>query len=473
MLRSEIFQLFENVNCAKVDGLPTPHKPLVLLMLLEMVAAGHPNEFFYSEFNSKLYQLLEKYGSSSAPESRAMPFYRLASDGIYTLSTGSGVFSAFQESLTPTRLIEQNVSARLTDDLFQSLRSDPNLCVEIARAVLQKFVIQSRRATMLADAAPTLAARARSYWWVSQNKTYKEEVGGDFMWSPQTNSTGGRNINYDFMREIEPGDVIFSFSDSQIKAIGIATNPAVASPKPTSFGSRGDRWLDNGWLVEVAFYELGAAAIRPAEHMHLLAATLPDRYSPIRENGIGNQVYLTPVPELMASVLIEIIGPKATVLIDRALAAIAIAAPEQFDAQSEAQVMERSDISQTQKEQLVLSRRGQGLFRTRVKSIEPHCRITRVSEKAHLRTSHIKPWKSASDDERLDRYNGLLLAPHADHLFDRGYLSFKENGQIIVSKRLDPDVLATWNIDPTMNVGRFHEKQAAYLAYHQDVILLR
>src|SRR4051812_13370058 len=71
------------------------------------------------------------------------------------------------------------------------------------------------------------AGRApRRFWWVNQNQTYKEEVGGGFLWSPKTKKNGARNHFYDTMKDVAPGDVIFSFCDTRIKAIGIATTHA-------------------------------------------------------------------------------------------------------------------------------------------------------------------------------------------------------------------------------------------------------
>lgn len=55
------------------------------------------------------------------------------------------------------------------------------------------------------------------YWWVNQNQTYKAEVGGGFLWSPKTRADGARNHFYENMQEVEAGDVIFSFCDTEIK----------------------------------------------------------------------------------------------------------------------------------------------------------------------------------------------------------------------------------------------------------------
>ena len=73
------------------------------------------------------------------------------------------------------------------------------------------------------------------YWWVNQNQTYRYEVSGGYLWSPKRNANGARNPFYESMREVSPGDVIFSFSDTRIAAIGIAQSYCWESPKPLEF----------------------------------------------------------------------------------------------------------------------------------------------------------------------------------------------------------------------------------------------
>jgi putative restriction endonuclease len=89
------------------------------------------------------------------------------------------------------------------------------------------------------------------YWWVNQNQTYREEVRGSFMWSPKRNANGARNQFYENMREVSPGDVVFSFCDTRIKALGIVTGRAQTGPKP-DFGTAGANWSQEGWFVPVS-----------------------------------------------------------------------------------------------------------------------------------------------------------------------------------------------------------------------------
>lgn len=318
-----------------------------------------------------------------------------------------------------------------------------------------------------------IARLQRKFWWVSQNRTYRDEINGNFMWSPKTNTDGTRNPNYDFMPMVAVGDVVFSFSGSMIRAVGVVVTAAEPCPKPADFGGPGINWLDDGWLIGVAFRELGPAAIRPSAHMSILAPTLPERYSPIRPDGIGNQIYLAPVPRPMADVLTVLIGPTAQAIVDDVTLGIDVNAASEWDTAAAYALTQRRDIGPTQKKQLVLARRGQGIFRANVGRIEQHCRITHTEDRLHLIASHIKPWSKSNDEEKLSGYNGLLLSPHVDHLFDRGYLSFEDSGKILISKKLEPKVLLQWHIDRSAHVGEFHKKQRPFLEYHRDVVLER
>jgi putative restriction endonuclease len=115
------------------------------------------------------------------------------------------------------------------------------------------------------------------YWWGNQNQTHRHEVQGGYLWSPKRNSNGARNPFYESMREVAPDDLIFSFMDTMILAVGIAQSYCWESPKPLEFGSAGQNWENVGWKVRVIFAEL-ANKVRPKDHMGILRPLLPDRY---------------------------------------------------------------------------------------------------------------------------------------------------------------------------------------------------
>ena len=75
------------------------------------------------------------------------------------------------------------------------------------------------------------------YWWVNQNQTYRQEQAGGYLWSPKRNANGAKNPFYESMREVSPGDMIFSFVDTFIVAIGVAQSYCWESPKRISFSN--------------------------------------------------------------------------------------------------------------------------------------------------------------------------------------------------------------------------------------------
>ena len=113
-----------------------------------------------------------------------------------------------------------------------------------------------------------------------------------------------------------------------------------------------------------------------------------------------------------------------------------------------------------------MARRGQGLFRSRVQAIETQCRVTGVNSEKFLIASHIKPWKSSDNIERLDGNNGLFLSPHIDRLFDGGFISFEKSGEMLVSPQLDLSVLEKWSVNPNKKYGKFNDEQGYFLDYH-------
>jgi predicted restriction endonuclease len=117
-----------------------------------------------------------------------------------------------------------------------------------------------------------------------------------------------------------------------------------------------------------------------------------------------------------------------------------------------------------------MSRRGQGVFRKNVEQIEKSCRVTGLRDLQHLRASHIKPWKDSDDQEKVDGHNGLMLSPHVDHLFDRGWILFEDNGMLVPSPKLDVLVLQSWRIEPDRQPRPFLPRQIEYLEYHRELV---
>jgi hypothetical protein len=116
------------------------------------------------------------------------------------------------------------------------------------------------------------------------------------------------------------------------------------------------------------------------------------------------------------------------------------------------------------------ARSGLGSYRANVEQIEGACRATGVMDRRHIRAIHIKPWADCDDAERLDGNNGLLLSPHVAHLFERGYISFSDNGQMLLARQLNSTVLKRWAIAAPIPLRAFAPKQKPYLAWHREKV---
>src|SRR5687767_150405 len=316
------------------------------------------------------------------------------------------------------------------------------------------------------------------YWWVNQNQTFRHELAGGYLWSPKRNANGARNPFYEAMREVSPGDIVFSFVDTRIAAIGVAQSYCWESPKPAEFGEAGLYWENVGWKVKVGFTTL-LNKVRPKDHMDVLRAVLPSRYSPLQTNGNGIQsIYLTEITKDFAEVLAALIGGEArpfmsAVEIDAAVAGDRMTTSDDLDLwehRLEERVAADTSIEDTEREAIIRARRGQGLFKQRVMQIERRCRITAVENPIHLVASHCKPWRDSRNDERLDGENGLLLTPSIDHLFDRGFIGFEDSGRLIISPVAHVPSLQRMGVETgrAVNVGGFTEGQRRFLDFHRD-----
>lgn len=130
------------------------------------------------------------------------------------------------------------------------------------------------------------------------------------------------------------------------------------------------------------------------------------------------------------------------------------------------------DVGATSARRETEVRTKQRLFRERLIGIEKGCRLTGIEDLRFLRASHIKPWADSTHSERVDGENGLLLAPHADLLFDRGWISFSSSGRLLVSTALPADVQDRFGLKlhDLLRCGEFSNRQLHFMEFHRDVI---
>ena len=130
-------------------------------------------------------------------------------------------------------------------------------------------------------------------------------------------------------------------------------------------------------------------------------------------------------------------------------------------------------IPKTERQQLLNTRLGQGAFREKLGRIWRHrCPISGCREEGLLQASHIKPWCVCSNPERLDPFNGLLLAAHMHVAFDLGFISFSSEGALLVSRELSGNDRRALGIRPGIRIHLQH-KQAPYINYHREHVYQR
>lgn len=300
------------------------------------------------------------------------------------------------------------------------------------------------------------------------------------MWSPKRNVDGRKNPFYEFMREVAPGDLVLSFEGTFIRAAGLIQSYCYECPKPAEFGAAGPNWENIGWKVDVHYRDL-LHQLRPVDHMLLIAPRLPVQYAPLLPDGRGKQsIYLTRIPENLMQVLADLIGGEVQQLMQMSVATDVIGnygnAVIEWEEHVRSEIASDEGLAKTEKEQVILARRGQGLFRQNVQRMERTCRVTKVDRPEHLRASHCKPWRDCgTNEERLDGENGLLLTPSIDHLFDRGFISFDNNGDLLISPVAHQTSLSRMGVRTTeqINVGPFSEGQKSFLDFHRNYVFLK
>ena len=326
------------------------------------------------------------------------------------------------------------------------------------------------------------------FWWVNHNQTASQEIGGQYLWSPKVERGGVRSQFYDNMREARPGDLVLSYASQAIRYVGPIAEFAIPSPKPLEFGTTGANWSNDGWYLPVFWTPLGSP-VRPKEIITDLRDLLPTKYSPLNaRSGGGNQkAYLAEIaPEVFDLVTAEASFDRAALAQGGANSLTFNIVTENLEDGVEQWVQSDITLTDTERRSVIQARRGQGKFRSNVEAVEQACRLTGVTNPTLLIASHIKPWRvCATAQERLDGMNGLLLTPDADLLFDRGFISFKDDGEALVSSRVEKADLRRLGFDQlaaerfgfeeapaVWRTESFAARQQGYLAYHRAQVFI-
>lgn len=131
-------------------------------------------------------------------------------------------------------------------------------------------------------------------------------------------------------------------------------------------------------------------------------------------------------------------------------------------------------IPETERTREVRQRIGQELFRAALMDLwQGRCALCGVAlPPCLLRASHAKPWAQASDSERLDPFNGLLLAVQFDALFDQGLIAFDDEGQTLISSHLTAETRQFLKLDALPRLRFVLPGHREYLRYHRTCVFM-
>ena len=148
-------------------------------------------------------------------------------------------------------------------------------------------------------------------------------------------------------------------------------------------------------------------------------------------------------------------------------AASALSLKSDIDELEECLVSETDPEKRTEIETLIKARQGQGSFRQKLLKLYPICPLTDLDVQSLLIASHIKPWSVCNNNERLDPFNGLMLAPNIDRLFDKGLITFDTDGTIKISPTIDSENQKRLGISPDMQL-KIEPESEKYFEYHRN-----
>ena len=133
-----------------------------------------------------------------------------------------------------------------------------------------------------------------AYWWVSQNKTYRHQRGGGYLWAPARDKSGHTPQHWRTMLDVQPGDLIFSYVGQHIRSLAVAGSSARPDIRPPEFSDQ-SLWKQEGYRIDVSYEDLHPPIDIP-QIAGDLARLLPNRHSPLTRRGTGVQGYLFSLP---------------------------------------------------------------------------------------------------------------------------------------------------------------------------------
>ena len=299
-----------------------------------------------------------------------------------------------------------------------------------------------------------------NFYIVMQGKTYEQAKETGVVWCSIYDTSGQTPHSWERMTEVKQGDAIFHLVKGEIVAMSIAQEDCHIGENPF------DEAKELGNVFASAYEEL-YQPISIKDNFAQIKPLLPVKYSPFQHNGDGNQGFLYPCNEMLAIKLLELMSDANIYEENEQQLEFAIGPIAQKERHTLAPI-----LIETEAEAKVKIRKGQQKFHKQLAPLwNHHCALCGIDLPELLVASHSKPWKDATDEERLDPYNGILLCSNHDKLYDRGYIAFDGTGKIHISPEIAPIDYVKYGIHAKMRVARVEDNKK-YFKWHKREVFL-
>lgn len=327
-----------------------------------------------------------------------------------------------------------------------------------------------------------------NYYFVFQNKSFQHELKGGYLWAPKTTETGKKVSHWESMEGVKKGDLILHSVHKKLVAISIVKTDCIEAQQPEEL-KRERLWQDSGYMVYTQYLDLKDSIIT-SDHQDMILELQPEVNAPFNRLGRGNTGYLfysnkelscylieqilkvqkdTNIIEILKNILKRYFERQVMYDIQQDMPSEIIAeATQRYDLNKGTKELEHFDeLTDTEKLTLIKARVGHGALKKKLLQREHKCKICGLSDEKFLIASHIKSWNKSDAQERLDIENVLLLCPHHDAVFDKGYITFDEEGILIISSELSLESQALLNLvtGKKIDVGN---RNSHYLRWHRE-----
>lgn len=278
--------------------------------------------------------------------------------------------------------------------------------------------------------------KTMKFFIAMQNELYEQQFNQQILSCSQKDPIGNVPHYYARMTELSKGDKIFHYSNGNIVAIGTIVKPTISVFHEA-----------NNYFFEAKIqYDIISTPLHVRTYWDEVKMLLPAAYAAFQKNGHDNGGFLYPCNENLACLFME----KIALL------------------NSDEPILQ--EILETEAKVQATMRIGHQHYKNKLLHLWHHeCAICKINIPELLKASHAKPWRDATHQERLDPYNGLLLCAHHDALFDKGFISFNECGEILLSPVLIKAEPSIYGVNANMRI-QLYEENLKYLLWHQSYV---